>query len=282
MPQEPKNLVPGFDVAFYKFLGSAHATMNLATIGLPTWLPRLDSLEQVQIAETLLEEHVKLIRQLRKGKKGNIDKNEEGAEEYALLHLYRDFLSGDDLGAFWKFTTSYSSYVMSAREKNRYVQLFTTEGLEYLANNNQRDGAKLKDIVAKEGFKHIANAIRQSTITAQYRRTQLDDRRYETRYGLGQDLKRKAHRPAEFMEALGKFLQQYSEETVREEEKLAVRLGRQLTLDDRRANNLRPNITEDDLKDIEELIDQHGSGLICSMLIAHGYARRSTSNEVTD
>ncbi len=168
---------------------------------------------------------------------------------------------------------------MSAREKNRFVQLLTTQGLEVLLMNNQRDGVKLKDIFETEGFKHIAAAIRQSTITAQYRRTQLGDRTYDTRYGLGQDLKHKAHRPDEFMEALGIFLQAYSEETVREEEKLATRLGHKLTSEDRRAHKLRSNISENDLKEIGELIDRYGSGLICSMLISYGYAHHSVDKE---
>jgi hypothetical protein len=273
LPREIVSLAQGFDVTFYKFLGSAYATMNISTIGLPTWLPRMESLEQVKAAQVMLDEHINLIRLLRNRR------GEEGAEEYELLRLYRDFLSGDDLNAFWEFTTAYSGYVMSAREQNRYVQLFTTQGLEDLIMNNQQHGSMLKPIITNEGFKHIANAIRQSTITAQYRRTQLGDRTYETRYGLGQDLKRKAHSRAEFMEALSLFLQRYSEETAREEEKLALRLGRQLTAEDRRNYKMRANISERDLHDIIALIDEYGPGLICSLLIAFGYARRAADEE---
>jgi hypothetical protein len=273
MPEKIVSLAPGIDVTFYKFLGSAHATMNISTIGLPNWLPKLERIEQVEAAEALLEEHIELIRQLR----NNQDK--EGAEEYELLRLYRDFLSGNDLNPFWEFTTAYSSYLMSALEKARFIRPLTTQGLENLLMNHERDGATLTNILKKDGFKHIANAIRQSTISAQYRRTQLNDRTYETRYGLGQDLKRKAHRREEFMEALGLFLQQYSEETAREEEKLATRLGRSLTSEDRRTYKLRSPISERDIEDIAELIDQYGSGLICSMLIAYGYARRSADAE---
>ncbi len=274
MPRDIVSLASGFDVAFYKSLGSAHATMNISIIGWPTWLPRLENLEQVEVAEATLDDQIQLIRLLRN------NKGEEGAEEYELLHLYRDFLSGHDLNPFWEFTSMYSAYLMSAREKNRFVYVFTVQGLENLLMNNQHNSAPLKAICEQEGFKHIANAIRQSTITSQYRRTQLGDRKYDTRYGLGQDLKRKAHRPAEFMEALGLFLQQYSEETEREEEKLSTRLQRKLTSEDRRANNLRSNISEDDLKEIAILIDQYGSELICSMLIAFGYARRSPKEDV--
>jgi hypothetical protein len=277
MVREITSLVQGFDVTFYKYLGSAHATMNIATIGLPTWLPALESIEQANMAADLLDEHITLVRQIRTGSSSS--KNEEGSEEYTLLRLYRDFLSGSDQRPFWEFSTTYCGYVMSAREKNRFVHLFERQGLENLIMKNPREGAILTPIVESEGFKHIANAIRQSTITAQFRRAQLGIRTYDTRYGLAQELKRKAHRREEFMEALGLFLQQYSEETAREEEKLATRLQRKLTLEDRRANNLRPNISESDLAEVASLIDQHGSGLICSMLLAFGYAKRSQNEE---
>jgi hypothetical protein len=273
MPEKIVSLASGFDVTFYKFLGSAHATMNISTIGMPNWLPKLETLEQVEAAEALLDEHIQLIRQLRN------HKGEEGAEEYELLRFYRDFLSSNDLNPFWEFTTAYSSYLMSALEKARFICPLTIQGLEKLIMNNERDGATLTNILKKDGFKHIANAIRQSTITAQYRRTQLSDRTYETRYGLGQELKRKAHRREEFMEALGLFLQRYSEETAREEEKLSARLGRSLTPDDRRTHKLRGSVSERDIEEIAELIDQYGSGLICSMLIAYGYARHSADKE---
>jgi len=43
---------------------------------------------------------------------------------------------------------------------------------------------------------------------AQYRRTQLGDRTYEVRYGLGQELMREARYPDKFIAALSRFLQQ--------------------------------------------------------------------------
>lgn len=257
----------GFEVTSYKDLGSAYATMNIATLNLPRWLPRLDSLEQAQTASALLEEHLQLIQRIRSGRR----ENPEGAEEYALLRTYREFLSGNDLKPFWKFTTSYSDYYISQREDGRYPQQLTTGGLETLIDMSNT--TNFSKIVQSEGFRHIAYAIRQATVSAQYRRAQLRDRTYEVRYGLGRELTREAHYPGKFIEALSTFLHQYDEETAREEEKLANKLGRVLTQQDRRAAKLRMRVTTTDIEEVLALIDEFGSEAVCSLLIAYGYAR---------
>src|SRR5207248_10764790 len=121
--------------------------------------------------------------------------------------------------------------------------------------------------------------IRQSTVTAQYRRAQLKDRRYEVRYGLGQELMREASYRDKFVIALSKFLHEYEAETAREEEKVATELKRKLTLEDRRAKGLRAQVDTDSIQAIVDLIDRFGSSeLIGAMLIAYGYARESRNN----
>jgi hypothetical protein len=270
----------GFEATSYKDMGSAYATMNVSSINLPAWLPPITDLASADDALSMLDEHIYLIQHIRNSK------GEEGSEEFELLCFYRDFLSGHDLRPFWKFTTAYSGYLISQREKNPrlHIRPLTTSGLEKLIMNNN---AKLTEITSNAGFKRIAYAIRQSTVNAQYRRAQLGDRTYEVRYGLGQELMREAHYRDKFVAALCQFLLQYSAETAREEEKVASRLGRKLTAEDRRAHNLRANIAETDLDEIIGLIDRfQSSELICSMLVAYGYARdayreKATSGEIT-
>ncbi len=146
-------------------------------------------------------------------------------------------------------------------------------------------GGKLTEITKDTGFRRIAYAIRQSTVTAQYRRAQLKDRRYDVRYGLGQELMREATYRDKFIIALSKFLHEYEAETAREEEKVANELGRKLTLEDRRARGLRAQVDTDSIQAIADLIDRFNSSeLIGSMLIAYGYARepRSVSVGTTD
>lgn len=275
------SIAEGFEVAFYKDMGSAYATMNIASINLPDWLSPITDQASAYAALDMLEEHIRLIQQIRNFK------GEEGAEEFELLRFYRDFLSGRTLKPFWKFTTAYSGYLISQREREknpkRQIRQLTTTGLEVLIMNSKNGDTKLTEITSNEGFKHIAYAIRQSTVFAQYRRAQEKDRRYEVRYGLGQDLMREARYRNKFMVALSDFLQKYNAETAREEEKVANRLGSKLTSVDRRANKLRASVNITDIDEIAALIDRFDSSeLICSMLVAYGYAREPRKANESD
>ena len=266
------SIAHGFEVIFYKDMGSAYATMNVSSINLPYWLPRITTVEEAEAALNIVKEHLQIIQWLRNSK------GEEGSEEYELLRFYRDFLSGRDLRPFWKFTTAYSSYLISQHEheKNpqRQIRPFTTTGLENIIEmNTTATQNKLTDITRNESFKRIAYAIRQSTVTAQYRRAQLGDRTYEVRYGLGQELMREARYRDKFMVALSEFLQRYNAETAREEEKVANKFGK-LTPEIRRAHNLRASVPYTDIDEIADLIDRFKSSeLIGSILVAYGYAR---------
>lgn len=268
--EELASIAQGFEVAFYKDMGSAYATMNISSINLPQWIQRVQTLDDVRDARELLQEHLVIIQQLRSG-----GKNEEGAEEFELLRFYRNFLSGRDLKPFWQFTTTYSSYLISQREHEKdprqHIRQFTCNGLEKLiAMSTQEE--RLTDITNNPGFKRIAYAIRQSTVWAQFRRSQLRDRTYEVRYGLGQDLMREARYKKKFLVALSTFLQQYNAETAREEEKAANRVGGTLTPADRRKYNLRGTVSHADIDQIVELVEKFDSETVCSLLIAYGYA----------
>lgn len=270
------SIAQGLEVTFYKDLGSAYATMNVSDLHLPEWLPPMESPEAVRDAEALLDEHVNVIQHIRN------NKGEEGAEEYELLRFYRDFLSGDDLRPFWKFTTAYSGYLMSALVSNRYMPQLTTNGLEkLLMASKQEYTIPLTEITSNQGFKRVAYAIRQSTVTAQYRWSQQNDRTYEVRYGLGQELMRKVHHRNDFLGALSEFLFKYNAETAREEEKAVRAIANEtkkpqhpLTKEERYKRNLRLSVATEHIDEIAELIDRSGSPeLIGSMLVAYGYAR---------
>jgi hypothetical protein len=272
------SLVHGLDVTFYKDMRSAYATMNVALLNLPYWLPAIKTLDEAETALAMLEEHLHIIHYIRAMRNG---KPEEGAEEYALLRFYRDFLSGRDLRSFWRFTTAYSSYLMSQREheKNpkRYLRQLSITGLEYLLMTNPSPTHKrLTTITNNEGFRRVAYAIRQATVRAQYRRAQEHDREiartYEVHYGLGQELMREVKYREKFSVALATFLTQYNAETAREEEKLANKLARALTPEDRRRYKLRSTVAVSDIDQVMALLDDFDAETVGSLLIAYGYA----------
>lgn len=278
MRRKVASIASGLEVSFYKDLGSAYATMNVSELHLPLWLPELTESTQTQLAEALLDEHVDLIQHISNAK------GEEGAEEYELLRFYRDFLSGDDLTPFWQFTTAYSGYLMSAREKDRFMPQITIRGLESLLMNKQEHGIPLTEITSNAGFRRIASAIRDSTVTPQYHKAQKNGTVYEIRYGLGQELMRKVHHRDGFLCALSTFLIQYNAETTREEEKVARSIANKtgqsshtLTKEDRAQHKLRWMVSTQDLDEISTLMDRSGSPeLIGSLLVAYGYAFDNT------
>lgn len=127
--------------------------------------------------------------------------------------------------------------------------------------------SKLSAILDPEqhpGFQSIAYAIRQSTVVAQYRKKE-GDRRYDVRYGLGQELARKSRYPAEFITALSDFLHKYNAENAQVMEN--------------RSGPYRKSLKTSDIDDIVALVDEYGSELICNLLIAYGYARTGKGRE---
>ena len=246
--RRPSRVVSGFYSAFYKDLGNAVATMNMSFIGLPGWI-RVESERDVEAALDVLDEHESVVRQF----------DESHSDDYNLLLLYRDFLSGNDLLLFFEFTTAYSGYLIGRKERRGgYVPQFTTTNLRRLIMSSQ-EGPHLSKILETPGFQNIAYAIRQATVTAQYRKQQKD-RRYDVRYGLGQQLARKAAYPSEFIAELADFLAKYNAENAQVMEN--------------RPGPYRRSIRTSDIDDIVALMDEFGdSRLICNLLVAYGYAR---------
>lgn len=243
--RQPSRVVSGFYSAFYKDLGNAVATMNLSFIGLPNWI-RVENEGDITDALEVLDEHEAIVRQF----------DESHSDAYNLLLLYRDFVSSNDLWPFFDFTAAYSSYLISQRERPAgRARQFSEENLRRLIVNVEPG---LSKILETPGFQHIAYAIRQSTVVAQYRKGQ-NDRRYDVRYGLGAELARKANYPAEFVAALSDFLQKYNAENAQVMEN--------------RSGPYRRSIQTSDIDDIVALVDEYGAPLICHLLVAYGYAR---------
>ncbi|MEO9031032.1 MAG: hypothetical protein ABI413_19675, partial [Ktedonobacteraceae bacterium] len=270
------SIAQGFDITSYKDMGSAHATINIATINVPNWFPNLAPSqfaegEQLEALDVLLQEHIRIIRRIE-GHQGK-----EGSDELKLLQAYRDFLSGHDLQPFWRFAALYGGYLFRQREHEkdvkRWLPQLTKKGLDLFIMNQQQPEKRLGTITDKPGFQHIASAIREATVRAQRRVSQENDNRYEIRYGLNQKLLGKARSRNEFMTALSEFIVLYNAETAREEEKLAKRLAKRLSADDYRTHKLRYPVTTADIEQFGELLDTYPTELVATMLVAYGYAR---------
>jgi hypothetical protein len=252
----PEDFVAGLHTAYYKYLGSSAAVMNLSFINLPHWM-RIQTPEDVQDYKEVIAEHEAILHPLDEGK----------SEVYTLLCLYRDFLSGQDWDAFFDFAAGYGRFLMAELEAKHYwVKPFTPETLRRLIMSSDEN---LSPILESEGFQNVAEAIRRSTVIPQYigRSTSL----YDVRYGLGQDLKRKAHYKDDFIMALSDFMQSYNAENARVAEDLKRRYPGELPEDVRR--KLRGSIQTTDITEIVRLVDTYGAKPVCNLLVAFGYAK---------
>lgn len=245
---QPGNYVQGLAVTFYKDMGSAHAVLNQSTIGLPRWVDAVDTKEDAQIFLNMLVEHERIISAL----------DEKRGLEYDLLQTYRDFLSDRSLRHFFEFTAAYSSHLTHKIENKEYVNQFTTTNLEVLIMSQDKS---LRPILENEGFQNVATAIRQSTVNPQ--RAKISGKRvYDIRYGLGNDLKRKANYNDDFIQILTDFMHSYNQENVQIEESYKGQPPFR-----------RKQLTTADITEIVSLIDEYGAKTIGNMLVAFGYAR---------
>lgn len=255
----PGDHVAALEAIHYKHLGSAHATMNMSTLVLPQWLPTVETVGQANQFLALLTEHETIIRNLSRDKKSQ----QETGTEHELLRNYRDFLSGGDLKAFYKFTAIYARYVMGKLVEGGFPpRRFHLSNLEILIMNHN---PKLLPILQSPGFRRIARAIRSSTVEPQRNKSQGKPEPYEIRYGLGADLLRNASYPEKFSQALGKFIYDYNQENARVVERFK---------DKPPYRRIMVHIR--DLEEVITLIDQYrDSETIANLLVAFGYASDS-------
>ncbi len=254
-----QDLVAGMNVVTYQLLSqNSYTMMNLAFIGLPNWMPQIQTLSDAQEFQAIVQEHMERI--------GGID--EEKSEGQTLLRCYRDFVSGNDLPRLFDFCTGYAGYLMGEIEHSRfYVKPFSEYNLRRLI---EMTNPKLTPILQSQGFRNIAEAIRRSTVIPQYlgRKTS----RFDIRYGLGSDLKRQSNYADDFIQALSDFMHSYNDETARVYERTKGK--------DPSAR--RKTITTEDIADIVRLIDEYDPKTICNLLVAFGYARDPKVKEVEE
>ncbi len=249
--KRPSQFIRGFHTVTYKDLGNAVTTMNISFLNLPGWVI-ITNHDDVAAYQKIFAEHENIVRQFAENK----------GEELELLTRYRDFIVADHLDPFFKFTTAYSSWIISQGGKSKFPpRQFTTKNLRRMIVNNQNN---LRHILDLPGFINIARAIRESTVRAQYRKNKKNDKRYTVRYGLGRDLVRQSQYPAEFIAALSEFILHYNAENAQVLERYPEERYPQY--------KHRWDVQTRDVDEIVALIDNHGSNLIAKLLVAYGYA----------
>lgn len=248
------DLVAGVQTAFYKSLGNAIATMNVATLALPGWV-RPSTQADLARLRAAIDEHLSIVRGL----------DESRSDQYDLLHDYRNFLSAHSMEAFFRFSNAYSTFIIKQRERRKPVRQFSTEVLEIQFMNSDTPHLTYSAILSAPGFRNIANAIRRSTVVPQIRKGKKLPVTVDIRYGLGQQLTRKAAYPDEFLTELSAFVHLYNAENAQLLEKNRL--------------TYRKLVTTTDLEEVAALVDRFGSKVVANMLVAFGYARQTGSQD---
>jgi hypothetical protein len=251
--KRPRDLIKGLHVAFFRSLGQAKGLANLSFIGLPGWFP-ITGKKDVNDYLAIIEEHKRCLAPL----------DENKGDELSLLEQYRLFLSSDNLFLFLNFLGLWASHLIrTGQEKDirKRARQFHRENLRRLIVG--MDG-KLSQIVEESsGFNNVAAAIRRTTVYAQ--RYKGEKNAFEIRYGLAQEWKRRAKFKNDFVIALCDFVNGYNAENARYIEKLKKSSHE-------KPRGKGPFVSQEDLKEVIRLIDEHGSELICMLLLAFGYA----------
>lgn len=257
--RKPTDRVHGFDVTFYKDMGSAFAVMNVAALNLPEWLPTPTTAQEAERALAVLKEHIDVISLIR------ARDGEERTAEHELLRRYRDFLSGRTIEPFLDFAALFAPYLSQKIERREPHKRFSIATLEELIAMTKHD---FMPVIQSDGFQNIAAAIRRSTVSLQYAKGLGKTPTFDIRYGLAQELIRRSNYPDEFIAALSDFVARYNLETAQTFETSKGKIGRK-------------RVTESDLSEIVELLAQgFSAGTIARLLVAFGSAK--TSDDATE
>jgi len=248
-----KNTLKGFYTTYQKSLGNARGITNISFIQTPDFI--------IYTTKEEADEWIEILDQQRK----TIQSIEENGDAIQGLEAYRSFLGSNGESAlryFSKFSFWYSGYLMQQLTKNnRFIRTFKVEHLNKFYQNME---PTLSEIIENEGFKAIALAIRKSTVSLQY--TPKEQRHFEIRYGLAQQLQNKAKSKNDLATFIGEFIGIYNAETGRYAEK-------------NKGKAPRTNVKDMELEKFYKLLDTTSPRLIGALLTSYGFALHAKDKE---
>ncbi len=230
---------------YYKDI-STQIPFDETTFAFPLWLSTSRSLDELENARENLDEHKALVNSLRG----------ENADELVILTHYRRFITYNHPDDWIAFVISYGLYNFRRMAEGSFNKVLLFKVLkETLMNNDRKDYTPILD---NTGFQNIAKAIRACTVQLRYfKDVKKQPTNFKVWHGLGDDLRRRAHNPDDFIEDLSNFVHRYTQES----SNVQVDTG-----------DTRAFIREDDLYEVIALVKEYGSRVVANLLVAAGYA----------
>lgn len=240
---------------FYKDLTS-QIPFDETTYALPRWLPLDADAAQLEQASDVLAEHRRLIEAVRG----------EYAEELVIFSHYHRFITLGDPDDWIEFAIGYSQHRFKKLPDATWMPFLTDSVFAITLHNAQQEDSTMQDkkdyrpILENPGFQSIANAINSCTVYLRYvKDVKKQNVAFKVRHGLGDDLRRNAHNPDQFIADLSEFIHDYSQESA------SVQAN---------TGETRPFVTANDLVDVSGLVAEYGSRVVANLLVAAGYASR--------
>jgi len=244
-----KNTIQGFHSVYQKDLGQNKAVANIAFINTPDFIAYSNKQEGREWKDIL------------KSQRNIISGIEELGDSIQGLQHYRNFLGSTGQSAFEYFSDFsywYAGYLMQALDNEKYyIKPLQIETLNKFFNNMNTKELNLTEIIENEGFKAVASAIRKSTVTLQY--TPKENRKFDIRYGLAQQLQNKSKSKENLATFIGEFIGTYNAETARNAEKNG-------------GKSFRSNVKDEELIQFYSLLDNNPSRLVGALLSSYGFA----------
>ncbi|MBN8593103.1 MAG: hypothetical protein J0M33_15210 [Anaerolineae bacterium] len=243
---------------YYKDIGGTQIPFDETTFARSDWAQGDLGAEQLAAIERLLDAHYELVNSIR----GRPPKGDYTSDELTVIHAYRRYITLGGAEDWVAFAIAHTRYWFSHVTERPWLaypnaQLHIDVFKETLMTL-QYDKIDYGPILDTPGFQNIATAIRACTVLARYRKdVKKDSFPFKVRHGLGDDLLRHAHAPADFITDLTTFLHDYA----RESSSVQADTG-----------ETRPFVSDADIGQIVELIALYGSKVVAQLLVATGYA----------
>lgn len=252
--QKVINIIDGLYSVYQKDLGQSKAVVNISYLQIPNFIYISNKIENDEWVN-ILDEQINII--------GSID---ERSDTINGLMLYRNFISTSSVYDFLNFSYWYATYLSSKLSKNEYAIPFDIETLNKFYKNMETQELNLSEIISNPGFQAIAKAIRNSTVTLQF--TPKEERMFDVRYGIAQELKSKSKSKSDLAEFIGEFISFYNAEIARNYEIKG-------------STSYRSTVKHEELDDFYALLDKYPSRLVGALLASYGFAlsKREIKND---
>ncbi len=255
-----KNTIAGLHSVYQKNLGQNKAVVNIAFIQVPEFIDISEN-NKAEDWTDILKEQIYIIGSLGKefGETGHIL---EG------LKAYRNFINSGDLDNFFLFSFFYSDYLSKALTEGKfYIKPYNIETLNLFYKSMEKSDINLTEIIENIGFKAIAQAIRNSTVILHYHK---DNRKFEPRYGVAQQLQNKSKSKTDLATYVGEFISNYNSETAKFKENHQDFKDRAI-------------VKAEELNDFFKILDKSPSSRVIGALLAsYGFALKKKDVKVTE